>query len=114
MRWGIRAQESVSGRIMGSSKVRAGRQNSLWSVGETEAQRGNKVRIWAQVPVGTIEESLLLWDWPGLEGELSLCWELRQVLVEPLSLLEQEPFCLGGSSWDVVWVRLPYSVIGQL
>lgn len=72
VRSGIKAQGSVSGRIMSSSKVRAGRQNSLWSDGETEAQRGNKVGIWGQVPVGTIEERLLLWDWTGLEGNLGL------------------------------------------
>lgn len=93
-RW---AQGSVSSRIMDSSKVRAGRQSSLWSDGETEAQRGNQVGIWAQVPVGTIEEKPLLWDWPRLDSGLGLRWEIWQVLVEPLNLMGPEAFLPGSS-----------------
>lgn len=40
-------------------------KHSPYSDGNTEAQTGDGAGIWGQVPVGTIEERLLLWDWPG-------------------------------------------------
>lgn len=106
---GDRAQGPVSSRIMDSLKVRAGRQSSLWSDGETEAQRGNQVGIRAQVPVGTIEERPLVWDWPRLDGGLGLRWEIWQVLVEPLNLMGLEAFSPGRLQLRGGWIQLPLS-----